>query len=118
MANKVQSPAKLYVGLHFCILLFSFSGVFSKLASRFPTLSWGFLLCYGVSLFVCFVYAILWQQFLKQMPLNTAYSNRILTMVWSMVWGALFFGEAITLPMILGTVIILFGLRMVVTADA
>ena len=59
MANKVQSPAKLYVGLHFCILLFSFSGVFSKLASRFPTLSWGFLLCYGASLFVLF-YAILW----------------------------------------------------------
>lgn len=117
MPEQTKTPVKVYLGLHISILVFSLAGIFSKLAAQHPTLSWPFIFFYGVNLFICFAYAIVWQQFLKKIPLNTAYSNRILTMVWSMLWGALFFHEPITLTMVIGAAIILFGLRMVVTAD-
>lgn len=117
MQKSLKTSTELFLGLHIAILIFSFSGVFSKLAGRHPTFSLPFLILYGINLAICGVYAVLWQQFLKRIPLNTAYSNRMVTMIWSMIWGALFFEESITLPMIIGTIIILFGLRMVVTAD-
>jgi drug/metabolite transporter (DMT)-like permease len=117
MTNPNRPSIRFYIGLHLAILLFSFSGVFSKLAGRHSLLSWQFILFYGINLGICGVYAILWQQFLKHIPLNTAYSNRMVTMIWSMVWGALLFQEQITLPMLIGTAVILFGLRMVVTSD-
>lgn len=118
MTDTVKSRIKFFAGLHLSIMIFSFSGVFSKFASHHPMLSWGFILFYGADLLVCGIYAVLWQQFLKHIPLNTAYSNRMVTMIWSMLWGALIFHEPITLPMLIGTVVILFGLRMVVTSDA
>lgn len=117
MGEKKKTSVKFYIGLHIAVLIFSFSGVFSKLAGQYPTFSFKFFLFYGINLLICGIYAILWQQFLKHIPLNTAYSNRMVTMIWSMIWGALFFHEEITVPMLIGTVIILFGVRMVVTAD-
>ena len=117
MQESKKTSVKFYIGLHIAILIFSFSGVFSKLAGRYPALSLPFILLYGCNLGICGVYAVLWQQFLKHIPLNTAYSNRMVTMIWSMIWGALMFNEVITVPMLIGTVIILLGLRMVVTSD-
>ncbi len=117
MQESKKTSVKFYIGLHIAILIFSFSGVFSKLAGQHPTLSLPFILLYGCNLGICGVYAVLWQQFLKHIPLNTAYSNRMVTMIWSMIWGALMFNEVITVPMLIGTVIILLGLRMVVTSD-
>ena len=113
MANKVQSPAKLYVGLHFCILLFSFSGVFSKLASRFPTLSWGFLLCYGVEILILGVYAIFWQQIIKKVDISVAYSNRASAIFWSTLWAAVVFHEHISVQNIIGIIVIFAGIWMV-----
>lgn len=117
MQESKKRSVAFYIGLHIAVLIFSFSGVFSKLAGQNPPLSLPFILFYGCNLGICGIYAVLWQQFLKHIPLNTAYSNRMVTMIWSMVWGAMIFHEKITIPMLVGTVIILFGLRMVVTAD-
>lgn len=117
MQETKKLSFKFYLAMHGAIMFFSFSGVFSKLAGRHPTFSLPFILLYGANLGVCGIYAIMWQQILKRIPLNTAYSNRMVTMIWSMVWGALLFKEAITIPMLIGTVIILLGLRMVVTSD-
>lgn len=117
MEKKIISKGKFYIGLHLSLLLFSFAGVFSKFAAQYSLMSWGFVLFYLANLTVCGVFAIMWQQFLKYIPLNTAYSNRIVTMIWSMIWGVLIFQEKITLQMIIGTIVILLGLRLVVTAD-
>lgn len=117
MEKNITSKGKFYIGLHLSLLLFSFAGVFSKFAAQYPVASWGFVLFYLANLLVCGIFAVVWQQFLKYIPLNTAYSNRIVTMIWSMIWGVLIFQEEITLQMVIGTVVILLGLRMVVTAD-
>ena len=79
MSSNARRPGKRllpYLGLHLSILLFSATGIFTKLASRQPFLSWKFILLYGTAILLMFVYALLWQQFLKIMPLNTAYANK------------------------------------------
>ena len=96
-------------------LLYSISNIFSKFAAREDFMSIEFLLLYALSLFVMFVYAILWQQILKRVDMVVAYSNRLVAMVWGVVWGVVIFGETISLNNIIGTVVILIGLYLMVS---
>ena len=88
---------KTYVLLHVLMLIFSLSPVCSKLAGQQPFLSFKFVLFYGLVILLLGIYALLWQQIIKRMPLTTAYANKAVTVVWGMVWGALLFQEDITL---------------------
>ena len=105
------------LGLQASILLFSATGIFTKLASKQPFLSLKFILLYGTAIFLMFVYALLWQQFLKRLPLSTAYANKSVATVWTMLFGHVFFQEEIRLTMVLGAIIIIVGVYLVVTAD-
>lgn len=87
------------------------------MASACRFLSVQFLLLYGASIFLMFIYALLWQQFLKIMPLNTAYANKSISTIWTMLFGALLFHERITWTMILGAAVIIVGVYLVVSAD-
>ena len=110
-----QLKFKDYLLLHSILLLYSINGIISKLASKkqFPTFEFFFYVCLVV--FILFLYAIIWQQILKKMPLTTAFSNKSVVVIWGMLWGALFFQERITLQMIIGGAIISFGVYLVVT---
>ncbi len=105
---------KKYAFLHLLLLLFSFCGVFSKLASNEEFLSQKFIIYYGISLFILGVFAVLWQQVLKVMPLNTAFLNKAITVIWGMVLGSIIFSEVITINMIIGSIIVLSGIFIVV----
>ena len=105
------------VGLQLSVLLYSITGIFTKMASACRFLSVQFLLLYGAVILLMLIYAILWQQFLKIMPLNTAYANRSVSTVWTMLFGALLFHERLTWTMIVGAAIIIVGVCLVVTAD-
>ncbi len=96
------------------VMVYSFCGVFQKLASRHPFLSWSFILLYGLSIAVLFVYALLWQMVLKRTTLTVAYSNRAIAMIWSLVWSAFFFQEVIRWNQVIGAIIICIGVREVV----
>lgn len=109
-----KSDFKTYLLLHFILFLYSVNGVFSKLASTKEFMSLDFIILYGVVLFGLFIYAILWQQILKKLPLTTAFSNKSIIIIWGMIWGKLIFNETIKWNMILGTVIIISGIFMVV----
>ena len=61
----------VYIGLHLAILLYASTGIFTKQASAQSFLSAKFILFYGIAILLMFLYALLWQQFLKVMPLNT-----------------------------------------------
>lgn len=108
---------KIYIILHIMLFIFSFCGVFSKLAGNSKFLSFPFLIFYSISLLILFIYTILWQQILKKLPLITAFLNKSITIVWSMLWGVIFFKETITLKMIIGCIIVLFGVSLVVTSN-
>jgi drug/metabolite transporter (DMT)-like permease len=69
-------------------------------------------------IFGLFVYALVWQQMLKRLPLVTAYANKAVTVVWGIIWGYVFFGEKVTVNKLIGAVIVIAGVVLVVASDA
>jgi drug/metabolite transporter (DMT)-like permease len=108
---------KTYVLLHGLMLLFSFSPICSKLAGQQPLFSFRFFFFYGLVILILGIYAILWQQVIKRLPLTTAYANKAVTVVWGMLWGMVIFGEVITTQKVLGAAIIVGGILLYATAD-
>ncbi len=72
---------------------------------------------YGLMILILGIYAILWQQILKQMSLTVAFANKAISIVWGMVFGAVIFSEKITFNMILGSLIVMAGIVLVVTDE-
>ncbi|MGI6110238.1 MAG: transporter, partial [Eubacteriaceae bacterium] len=64
------------------LILYSMASVCSKIASGYEFLSTGFILWYGLVIVCLGIYAILWQQVLKRMPLTTAFANKAVTIIW------------------------------------
>lgn len=108
---------KYYVALHIELLLYSLGGVCSKMAAKYEFMSKGFVIYYALVILNLAIYAIVWQQIIKKLPLNTSYANKAITIAWGMMWGVIFFGEKITWNMLLGAVIVIIGVLTVVMAD-
>ena len=103
-----------YLFLHLLLLLLSFSSVFSKMASQNSFLSFKFCLFYMIALMILGIYAIMWQQVLKKFTLTSAFLNKSITIIWGMIWGFIFFKEAITVNMIIGAIFVFVGISLVV----
>lgn len=106
-----------YILLYIGIFIYSLCSIMNKLASTYHLFSLQFCFFYGCGLLCLAIYAVLWQQILKCLPLTTAYANRPLVMLLCMLWGKLLFDEVITWNMLLGAAIILVGIRIVGKAD-
>ncbi len=104
-----------YLLLFFAIGIYSCCSLCNKLATGYELLSIQFLFFYGCSIMILFIYALLWQLVLKRFELSVAYSAKPLSTLLSMVWGVALFHETVTWNMVVGAVIILFGMRMVMT---
>ena len=116
MTSEVKKTGwKELLLIHAAVIVYSFCGVFQKLAGGYPTLSLMFLVFYGCSVLILVVYAFLWQIILARVSLSTAYSNRAVAMIWSVVWGILFFQEEIRWNHAVGALIICFGVFLVTT---
>lgn len=103
--------------LQACFLISSLSGVCSKLAANQKVLSLQFIFWFGMVLFLMGVYAILWQQVLKRMPLTVAYASKPVSLLWGFLWGSFLFHEKITWTMLVSAGIIFWGIYLVVTSD-
>lgn len=123
---------RYFIYLHIILALFSVSAILSKLAAgeEAPSvalltkgsLSWDalpikWLVYYAGILFIMFIYAIAWQQIIKHMPIVTAYANKAVLVIWGLIWGFILFKEKISLPQVIGAVIIIAGVYLVVTGD-
>ena len=115
--NTKFDKIKYYLYLHILILIYSFSGIFSKFAAKRDFLSSVFCLLYIGVVFVLGIYAVGWQQIIKHLPLTTAYSNKAAGIVWGIVWGTVIFQEQIELNMIIGAIIVVGGVVLVVKSD-
>jgi len=109
---------KVFIALHLLLLFYSCSSVLSKLAAGQEFLSWGFMLCYGGMFMILVVYAAGWQQILKRLPLTVAFANKAVTLVWSMVFGALLFQESIKLNQLIGCALAVAGVILFVKEDS
>lgn len=113
--NKVRIRDFLF--LHVILFFYSIGGILSKLAASQDFLSFKFILFYGLVLVDLFIYAILWQQILKKMPLTTAFLNKSVIVIWGIIWGALIFSEQIKWNMFIGAAIIMIGICVVVSEN-
>lgn len=111
--NKI----KIFFILHLILVMYSAGGILSKSAAGQPFLSLNFCLLYGGLIFILGVYALLWQQILKHIPLTTAYANKAVTIIWGMLWGVLFFQERISIQEIIGAAIVLAGVILMVSEE-
>lgn len=120
MDNNVNKTKKItvkqIVSLQAIVLIYTMSGIFSKLAAGQEFLSVGFIAFYGAEICVLGVYALLWQQIIKRVDLSIAYANRAMALIWSMLWAFLFFKNDITLQNIIGVIIVVIG-TMIVNSD-
>ena len=103
--------------LHLNIMIFSFTGIFSKFAADSikargvldpRSLMWGCLILVN-----CAIYAVFWQQNLKHFPVNVAYAHSAVYNIWSLFWAVLIFSETISRGNIIGTILIISGILFI-----
>lgn len=108
---------KNYILLHLNILLFSFTGVFSKAASvQFNKYGLKGVLLYIFVLLMflnCFVYALAWQKVIKRFELNVAYANKTVYLIWSQIWAVMIFKENLSVRNMIGLIVVLVGVLVV-----
>ena len=109
---------KVFLALHLLLLLFAGTTVLSKLAAGEEFLSLRFCLYFGGEFVLLGIYALGWQQILKRLPLTVAYTNKGVTLVWSMVFGVLLFHETVSVKQLVGCALAVAGVVLFVRADA
>ena len=108
MQNRITMISAL-IGVN---MLYACVGICTKMASLQQFLSWQYLLWFGGAVAIIGLYAILWQQILRRVELSTAYMFKGTTLIFTMLIAALLFGESITLPNIIGSIIIITGITL------
>lgn len=113
---------KDFVFLHLNICLFSFTGVFSKLASNvLKTEGLHSVMLYVYLLLMllnCGVYALAWQRAIKKFDLSFAFANRSVYLIWAQIWAVLIFKETLTVNNIIGMLLVLAGVTVVQVSGA
>lgn len=93
-------------------LVYACTSIFTKMASRQKMLSWPYLLWIAGAIGVMGVYAILWQQVIKRMPLSTAFMFKGTSLIFILLISGLMLGESITVNNVIGSVIIILGIAL------
>ena len=91
-------------------VIYSGTGVFSKLASQHSFLSLPYILFFGCVIATLGLYAVLWQKVLTFMPLNKAFLCKSICIVFTLALSYGLFDEHITRNNILGAICIILGL--------
>lgn len=104
-----------FLALHLSLVLNSVIGTFSKLAGRARPWSGKWILYFFLVFFCMALFALAWQQILKHMSLTFAFTNKPVTIIWGLLWGAVVFGEPVTANMIIGSLVILAGVMISVS---
>ena len=108
---------KKYLQLHLNIMLFSFTGIFSKLASLQYNAhglgEWKLYLFLFLMVANCGIYALAWQKIIKKFDLSTAYAHRSVYLIWAQLWAVLIFKESLSWNNLLGMLVVLAGVLVV-----
>ena len=101
---------KYVLFLMLSVAVYSMSGLFTKLASRFDFFSPSYIGCLLGALFILATYAILWQIILKKVQLSQAYPFRSLGVIYGLAIASFAFHEPISFQNIMGCGLIMGGL--------
>lgn len=111
--KEKMNKVKTFLLLHLLLLIYSFGAICSKLAGSADFMSIKFFVYYGLVLLILMIYAVLWQQILKRLPLVTAFANKAVTVIWGLLWGMLFFHEEMRWSKVIAAVFIIIGICFV-----
>lgn len=100
----------LFFGLIGVNFIYACTSIFTKMASRQDMLSWPYLLWITGAIGVMGIYALLWQQIIRRMPISTAYMFKGTSLVFVLLISSLLFGEVITWNNVIGAIIIVTGI--------
>lgn len=103
-----------YLLLHLAVLILSISTICSKFAANQEFMSFGFIAFYTGVILALGIYALIWQQVLKKVPLTNAFVNKSASLIWSLIWGVTFFDETISASMLIGIAIVFCGVILVI----
>ena len=110
--HKITSQVKTFFELQGIMMLFSFSTVCSKIIGKENGITGKAMIIYIVMLLILGIYAIFWQRIIKKTTLTWAYSAKGMTVVWGLIWGAVFFQESINIWKVAGCCIIIGGILL------
>lgn len=91
-------------------LIYSSTGIFSKLTSMQDFLSLNYLLFFSLIILALAIYAVLWQIVLKKVPLAQAFLFKSTGIVFALVYAHFLFDEKVTFINIVGATFIIIGI--------
>ena len=115
--GKWRIKGKHIIILLIAYLIYSLTSVFTKCASMYDVLSLQYILFVLGAVCVMGLYALIWQQIIKRMPISEAYMFKGTSIVFILLLSTLLFGEDITLQNIIGSVIIILGIALFAKSD-
>lgn len=113
MAVKIKD----FLFLQASLFVYAICALCEKFTSKLPLMSSNFILGYIFVVALLGVYAILWQQILKRIELNIAFSNKAITVIWGFILGFLILGENISLKMVIGAIFVIVGIMLLMVND-
>jgi len=130
MNNNIKESLKKTIKLQPIVLLCTLVSIGSKLASKqIPGWSgnifdfiidcltnWKLMLILFSMFVILFVYAIIWQKCIKNVPITVMYANKSSYIFWTQLAAVAVFSEHLSLCNIIGIIIIFIGI-MVVNSD-
>lgn len=108
--NGKTSRLPIYAALLGANLIYACESVFVKLASVQPQFSLPYFLYLAGAVAVLGLYAIIWQQIIKRIPISEAYMFKGTALIFVLLISVLFLGEHITLFNVIGAAMIVSGI--------
>lgn len=116
LQRSVKKNLLPYIALNIIIFLYSLGGICTKLAASKVFFSFEWMILYGLLLLSLAIYAVTWQQILKFIPLNTAYTLKAVGIVWTMLWGTVIFKEKLNWLHFVSAAFIIAGVVFMTTS--
>ena len=106
----MRSRFLTYLSLIGINLIYACTSVFTKFSSQHQFLSLHYVLWLVGAVGVMGVYALLWQQVIKRMPIAEAYMFKGTSLIFVLLLSVLVFGESITINNVVGAAFIIVGI--------
>lgn len=99
-----------YIVIVLSFALYSCTSIFMRYAAIYPFLSWQYIIMLCCAILVLGVYAIIWQQIIKHVDISIAYMFKGSSLIFTMLFAWMLFGEQITLHNGIGAAVIIGGI--------
>ena len=108
----VKTRFAYYLFLILAFFVYACSTLFSKQASEYNFISLPYVLFLVGAVAVLGIFAIMWQQIIKKMPISDAYMFKGTSLIFILLLSHIIFGEMITVNNMIGAAIIIGGIAL------